>query len=299
MSPMHPEWHETEQDELTVPVHCANEEPKDASVLASGIPVSRKPAAVLGILIVSSLVITYYQGSSRITGQVSDSPPLISITEDGTEPASVTAQQGQTITWTNEQTIPHILESTDLCNADGACLYTPTIFPGEQVDFKITSDIPAGTYTYSSVTSENINGEIVVIEDDEVPPPENPTENTEDPTESLPPPPPLETFEPPSDNGSENLSSRTPDTSPPPPPLLPTPPLPKQNIPTNPNTVTNRSLGANLTDAPLHSSAPPTINTTHKPFRQPETGASSWIVFAISIIGLTWITRRAFCYRSS
>ncbi|MBU2213623.1 hypothetical protein KKC44_06400 [Patescibacteria group bacterium] len=298
MIAMHPEWHETEQDECNVPVRCANEKPKGASVLASGIPVSRKPAAILGILIVSSLAITYYQGSSRITGQVSSSPQLISITEDGTEPASVTVQQGQTITWINEHTIPHILESADLCNASGECLYTPTIFPGELVDFRITSDIPTGTYTYSSVTAENINGEIVVIEGDEVLPPEDPIENSDDPTEPMPPPPP-ETIEPPSDSDTDNSESITPVSfTPPPPNSLPIP-LPTQNIPTNPNTVTNRSLGANLTDAPLHSGAPPPINTTHKPFRQPETGASSWIVFAISIIGLTWITRRAFYVRSS
>ncbi|MBU0766375.1 hypothetical protein KKF55_01135 [Patescibacteria group bacterium] len=304
---MHPHWHETSKEEQTVPVHSTNEQSSNESQLSSGIPVSRKPAAVLGMLIVSSLAFTYYHESSIIMGQVSDSSPIIHITENGVDPESVTVHQGQTITWINEQAIPHILESLDLCNPDGDCLYTPTVFPGEQINFEISDDIASGTYTYSSVISETVNGEIIVAEGVATLPTSESQEPADElPPDKLPPTPPLlptapltppsDTSDPPVADEPIDILSNTPETFTTTPPTTPPTqlPVPKANIPTNPNIDRNLSLNTNVIGKSNQISSPPPINSVHKPFSQPETGASSWIVFALSIIGLTWITRRTF-----
>ncbi|MCF7844514.1 MAG: hypothetical protein K9M03_01650 [Kiritimatiellales bacterium] len=294
MSSLHPDWHETNQEEQVVPVHGA----KDDRNLPEGIPVSRKPAAILGMLIVSSLAFTYYHSSSSIKGQVTDSAPIIHIKEDGIDPQSITVQQGQTVTWINEQAIPHIIESTDLCNADGACLYTPTVFPGEQVDFEISVEIAAGTYSYSSVTSEDVTGEIIVTATRSTPEPQDAQDPSPgDLTDILPPPPvaptPPDSNEPPENNIPSNQLSDIPETATTP----PSPPNPQNtNIPTNPNVGKYNTPDTNIAGTTNHNGAPPTINSVHKPLQQPQTGASSWIVFILSIAGLTWVTRRAFSY---
>jgi plastocyanin len=283
MNPLHQDWHDTGKDEQVVPVRSAKESSSNETCLAGGIPVSRKPAAILGMLIVSSLAFTYYHESSQVTGQVANTSQTVLISEDGLDPLSVSVQQGQTITWINKQSIPHILQSEDLCNANGDCLYTPTVFPGEQINFEITNEIIPGTYTYVSVTSETVAGEIVVTKGD------SNQEPDDDPANALPPPPeatiPPEANEPPAKQEAPKAPPKV-DT-----PKAPTP----NNIPTNPNIGKNKKLNANLAGN-TQTKTPPPINSVKKPIRQPETGASSWIVFVLSIAGLMWVTRRAFAY---
>ncbi|MBU0458669.1 hypothetical protein KJ652_03390 [Patescibacteria group bacterium] len=285
MNAIHPNWRETDNDEQPVPIRSANTdtENKDETI-EMNMRVSRSPAAVFGILLVASLGLTTVNNFSGLKGQIAGGSPLIHITSSGISPANITVALGDTIHWINEQDIPHILRSEDLCNTEGECLFTHTIFPGEQGEYTIPMGLSPGTYAYSSVTENSISGEIVVSTQVAVNPDNLPVQVDSPPVQ---PPPDIDpnplSFYPP--NSDPPIGNPTPSLPPP-------PPAPAQNIPTNPNT--NSNLTANV-----QSNTQTLEVIKHKPFGQPETGAMTlWIVLSLSIVTLIWCTRHSFYWKA-
>jgi plastocyanin len=134
---------------------------------------SRRPAALVGILLVASLGIAIYGRLSPFQGDVQSvqggesssatkSGIEVHITPGGLEPRHVVAQPGQTIVWINETDLPHIFESKDIKDETDQTLYSPAIFPGSRQSFTISKSQTPGTFTYASVTASDVSGEIEI-----------------------------------------------------------------------------------------------------------------------------------------
>jgi plastocyanin len=162
---MHPRWHATEDDGVTPPAPQSIRVRRDS---AFTIPtVSRLPAAIVGILVVV-LVGTLTIGDilpQRAQVPAGDPLPIIDvrINENGFIPPSISALPSQTIRWTNEQAdVPHILQSESLRDGSGNYLYSPPIFPDAPYSFTLAADQGAGTYTYISMLSSELEGTVIV-----------------------------------------------------------------------------------------------------------------------------------------
>ena len=164
MSDIHPHWQTNEPDdgrEVSVDSMGPNIGPQRIAI--GGKEVSRRPAAIAGMLLVVGAAFIFYRGVDGLAGSLgSSSALLVHITESGLDPEEILVRPGDTITWINDQSIPHILESDTLCDSVGSCLHTATLFTGESDSFTVSEDIPLGTYEYFSTTAESIVGTIVI-----------------------------------------------------------------------------------------------------------------------------------------
>lgn len=163
MRDMHPHWEATDalnDGDANVLVKQVRDG-SAAHVAIVPTHVSRRPAAIVGILLVLGLGFVFVQGVSDLTGQIAK-VTTVRITKDGTEPSTVTLAPGDTITWMNESETPQILESSTLCTASGECLETRTIFQGEEASYTIPDGVFPGDYIYLSQTSEQISGTITI-----------------------------------------------------------------------------------------------------------------------------------------
>lgn len=152
-------WHITE-DEAEVPVRIVSQTSEKNTVR----PVSRKPAAIVGIVLATAIgaLFTFDKSDFEFMGQVTPEQ-TIRITNSGLEPQLVTVEPGETITWINEQQIPHYLVSDTLCSSgDTNCMSTETAFQGQEITYTIPTNIAAGAYTYFSPTDTNIIGTISI-----------------------------------------------------------------------------------------------------------------------------------------
>lgn len=136
------------------------------------------PAAVVGIVAFAVLGFSLAGGWQAMTAQVTPAPEggapaassaassvgvlKIRITTNGFQPANATGRPGQKITWTNEQSIPHILTSQTLRDNSGAYLNTPAIFPGGNASFIIGETEPDREHTITSTTDELLIGTVTV-----------------------------------------------------------------------------------------------------------------------------------------
>ncbi|MAE68268.1 hypothetical protein CL635_00445 [bacterium] len=286
MNNIHPDWQS--EDDVPVPVTVKQ------STNAEGIQISRRPAALVGMLIVIGVGFGFFRGTEGLIGQLADSNvQTIRITSEGFQPALLEVEHGQTITWINEQDVPHILESDTLCSDTGFCLLTSTLFNGDSDNFTITPDMQPGSYQYSSSIEEGLVGEIVII-----------TETVDDFTDitnilsdDFFGEPVGTTTEPPEGFDPQDFA-----------------PQPQGNtgLPTNPYTVGGQrihpfdSSGEPIPEAFGDEPFAPSENTIaanaiaqgRGPLRQPETGAGVWAVILGSIVGLYWVTRDAFAKTS-
>lgn len=315
---LHPEWDSSEHssgDGERIAIDIESEATPDILQATEEKTISRKPAAVVGMLIVAAVFFVSIQGLDSLTGSVGSESATIRIGSAGFIPSSIEVSQGTTIEWTNEAEAPHILESETLCDAEGACLYTPMILQGETVSFDVLSNIPPGTYTYNSAILPDIVGEIIVQGNEvepitdtmeashNTPATNNETQDVTEPsaedslteatneveTEVEPEPEAhgIESLFPNASNTPEPASTVTPAPTP-----SRSPSLTSQAIPTNPNvvgTVHNAAPAAIRAPATnpqsLHNGAP-------RPMRQPETGAGVWAVLAMSLCGFWLVTKR-------
>jgi len=163
MTDLHPHWKATDENKepnIEIPV----EEAASAAVPLEGAKVSRLPAAIVGMAIVVAIVYFFAQGLFALRGQLLDEVS-VHITSELADPYSVTIEQGQTIAWFNERSLPQIMTSDTFCTAEGECLTTDPIFQGDTVRYKVPFAVAPGTYTYTSETAEeDVLGEIVVLE---------------------------------------------------------------------------------------------------------------------------------------
>lgn len=272
MSTMHPHW-QAEDESQERPVRITTKS-KNAPVRAS-----RRPAALTGIALFALIGFSLIQGFSSLRGQLSNSPNLIHIKQESVDPTTITVQPGDTVTWVNESTIPHILTSDSLPTANNKHFETSPLFQGNSTRLLIPLNASPGTYTYISKTSKNISGQIVISTGPATSPAVTPTPN--------PNPSPI------------NPSAIPPAMIPAPVTNSPSVPNPNPNqnptspaIPQNAHTVGNgenplppRQTGGQAADI-----------VSHMPSEQTETGPAIWITITASVGGLLLVTRKYFRY---
>ena len=271
-SSLHPHWHSTDTEEVSVPVHASKNHGEPTRRYAV-----RHPAAIVGVLLVLGLGMIFIHGVQELRGQAGASPVIIRITPDGLDPQDVSLSPGQTMIWRNEQDVPHILTSDALPVEEGT-LSTPHILPGTDFSTRIAPDALPGNFTYVSLTAENITGTV--------------------------------TISAPSDSDPNTFTNRPPEESPSSPIALPSPvtvPLftepskpiaPLASIPQNPYaleaTLIPQFPGVSPRPPPIQLSARgtplPPIAATVRPFAQPQTGprgmGAALIASVILVTGL-------------
>lgn len=161
MSHLHPHWHSTESE----PTIQAIEE---HAAVSAGKSISRLPAAVIGITFAVMVAITA-SGAWEGLFTLGQSAPVVSseaadigavtgftMTESSIVPPLLAVSPGDTITITNNDTIPHILESKSLRDEAGQPLYTPAIFPGDSYTFAVYAQEAVGEYRLTSTTADRV-----------------------------------------------------------------------------------------------------------------------------------------------
>lgn len=290
MNNIDPVW-QSEEDEEPVEVTVKKPVPEANS---EGAVVSRRPAAIVGMLIVIGIGFSFFQGVENLTGQLTDGSNVktVTITANGFEPARIEVEHGQTITWVNNQDVPHIIESETLCSDTGFCLMSSTLFNGDSDNFTITPDIQPGSYTYTSSISAELIGEVVVVTQiaDDFIDIENIIGNDffADPVGTTTAPP----------DSADNFNPQ--DFAP--------PPQENTGLPTNPYAIGSERIhpfdgsgnpipeafGDDPNEATANQVAATAIAQGRGPLRQPETGAGVWGVIFGSIAGLYMVTRNSF-----
>ena len=300
MTDIHPHWHST-QDEREVPgigpaKIVVNAE---ATVLATTKTrsASRLPAAIVGIIVVLGVGTALLQGTSILRGQsspdsnaghaampVNSGAVVIHVTSGGLVPPRAIVMRGGQIIWQNDQNVPQVFRSSTLKDGSGHLLYTSPIFSGEHFIFAIPETAEETEYPYNSITSAQFAGSIVI------------TASLKPATNAEPLPAPLSVSADSSSIAAQgNSSSQT---------IITAPVTPASStdqaaatvdtnnanalIPVNPYTIGNktntdsRSLPTHKTST-LHHATPP---------RQPASGPEIWIVCALSIAAVLFLTRK-------
>lgn len=280
MSNIHPHWQTTE-DEQPVPVRIAEPKISNKEVLAA----HRTPAAFIGIALFLAIGFFLFQGINGITGQVSNTSSIdIRLTPNGVEPPVVTVKPGQEIVWKNESTIPHILSSQNLKDANGKEFETTAIFPQSDFSFFVPMNTPNGTYDYISETSAAVIGQIIVNSTGTasastaassvasvpayVPPP---VVSSSSSSMQAIPAAPVQT------SSSAFVPDQTEDFL-------------AGSIPQNPNTIAN-SNSVPVRQQPGHTTSTPV--TTHKPVSQPQTGMGLWMTLIAGFGAFVIVAKRA------
>lgn len=80
----------------------------------------------------------------------------ISIKNFSFDPQSITIKPGTTVTWINNDSVPHTITS----DPDGATFKSQTLQPGEKFQFTFAS---AGTFPYHCSIHPSMQGNIVVV----------------------------------------------------------------------------------------------------------------------------------------
>lgn len=177
MTDLHPHWHATGDEEAPTPVPVKTPA-SSGGVRVAVTPATRLPAALTGVVLCTLVGFTLAGGWDTLRAQVGNSSssvaapsaastplPALVIRITGTggfDPATATVRPGQTITWINDQGIPHILTSQTLRDGSGAFLHTPAIFPGGQQSFTVGLREPDRPHTVTSTTEQTLVGTIVV-----------------------------------------------------------------------------------------------------------------------------------------
>jgi hypothetical protein len=160
MTTLHPHWQTTDEDER--PVHITDvKNPRVQTRTA--VRARRAPAAFAGIAAVAMIGIVLFQGINGLMGQLnSDDATEIRLTQNGTEPRTVTVIPGKKIMWTNQSTIPQILASNTLPTSDNKPFMSTVIQPGSSFTYTLPATAGAATHEYISQTSAIISGQIIV-----------------------------------------------------------------------------------------------------------------------------------------
>ena len=263
MANLHPHWQVTEEQ-----APAASVETVQAPNAQAAATVSRRPAAIVGILLVFGIGYALFQGVGGLLGQVSgEETVLVRITENGLDPAIARVKPGQKIVWHNEDTIPHILYSDVYMVAEDEPWQTSPIFAGANEELTIPSDATGAEYAYGSRTKAAYQGTIIV----EGAVSSSSSSEAEDAPLSLSSSSADAGFEPdvPVDTGTSD-----------------------GGIPQNPYTV-DSTPGTPL-PAQTVPSVPLMQQTYTKPAVQPESGPTIWILGLASAGLLLLVTRKAF-----
>lgn len=291
MNNIHPDWVLTDTN-TTAPQHSPKAiEKKDSEYIPiAGLDVSRRPAAIVGILLVVGTGIGFLFGTQSLTGQLAQEVD-VTITNEGMIPKQITVQRGMSIRWKNEQDIPHVIKSNTLCDTGNVCLQTETIFTGESKSAVISSGIEIGTYTYYSGTKDTLDGVIIVTDSEPATVQSKGFTDfiyggdldalVEDIAEEKKP------------AAQEVLQVEEEN-------VADVPPTPKtEDLPNNPNTVDSKKTNPIETIEKLHAekeenhSAAASVTGKGKSFSQPETGPGMWIAIIIGVVSGFLVIRKS------
>ncbi|OGJ55935.1 hypothetical protein A3D88_00870 [Candidatus Peribacteria bacterium RIFCSPHIGHO2_02_FULL_52_16] len=323
---IHPYWHSTGEEPTPIKFESNR---GTVRIPVGSRSISRRPAAVTGILLVLVLGFAFFDGLSQFRGTQAQTPSKnvasetveVRITKDGAIPQSVNTLPGQEIVWTNEDDIPHILESETLVGNKGSTLYTPAIFPQATYSFIVAPNHEPGRHTYLSTTSLTVFGDVNVLspEESQAAAPATPDEDAFPGLfdDSLP------NGESESDEGSFDPSFTQATAEEPAAPAAPKqvvaddredtidssdPLAPMQFVasteetatpaaslvPVNPYTVGSAAEHP-FADQNLHGGAPQEGYKSipgYKPFKHTDTGPALWIVSGVSLAAFLFATRR-------
>ncbi len=259
MHNIHPHWQE--EDDAPVEVHVKPTTKTQA--------ISRRPAALFGMVVVIGLGFVFFRGVDALRGQVGSGPTVL-ITENGIIPERIEVEHGQTIMFINDKQDPQSIVSQTLCSNTGFCLQTESINNGEAATFSIMPDMQSGEYAYTVNGTNDLAGTIAIV-----------TDTAEDFVDFAsvfddPSPPPMQEQPDPSPQPTSFFDDPVPAT---------TEATTQSAIPTNPYTI-----GSQYNQEPAQVA----FTQTGGPIQQPETGAGTTIIFALSILALLWCTRDAF-----
>lgn len=257
MSNSTPHWQSDDGD--PVPVRVVEKAPAGTVPLSS---ISRRPAAIIGILAVAAAGIAMFYGGA-LQGQVV-SGILVRITPEGVVPAIVTVQPGDVVQWRNDDRIPHILASSTLATEDVSPMESTPIFPGDTFTATIRADATPGNHTYFSRTAA-LEG-TVVVGTTTAP---SPTAQTNSRADLMP--------------QAELSIPQEVDSD--------APAMPNTGIPVNPYTVSTADNRPPLIDP--QTSRPAITRTVTRPPSQPSSGAAAWAVTLASAVAVAFVWRRA------
>lgn len=266
MTTMHPHWQATEDDDSVVlPVDSMSAVTVQEAVISKPVTVrtaSRKPAAILGILMVLGIGYAAMGGEFSLPGQVAANSVSVTLTADGADPESLNVTPGMTVEWKNEDTIPHVLSFENL-SSNGKPLETSPIFPGSTSTMLVPTTAKPGTYAYLSKTSD-LSGEIVIAAAVSSRSSASAAAVTASSVSSKEIQPPVEPF--PQETASVVL-------------------------PVNTHTIGSPNQKP---VEPLHTGAPLKPVTQHKPITNAASGPANWVLIGITTIVVLIATRRAF-----
>lgn len=281
MTTIHPHWQETERDE-------PRPQSVDSLSMTTGQPavipaprrtMSRRPAAILGVLAAMAGGFFLSQDlSSILPGQLTPAAE-IRITQNGVTPPVVTVSQGDTVAWTNADSIPHILIAEGLKTVTDESLKTPSIFPSETKNITISPDAKPGTYLYISQTSETVAGQIIVqqrvVASSVASSVQSSSQSSSEDSVVMGSSAPMVIHE-----ASSSASSVTPFTPP-----------AATVIPTNPHVVGAPPSTWTGTAQPAQ---PTPAAAIHRPTRTTETGPATWVISLGSLLALAFLSRQSF-----
>ena len=278
MNTVDPHWQVEHEESKEVPVRV-REHPSSTHPVPLASPATRRPAAIVGVLIVLLIGFFFVHGVQTLRGQANEKSSLeIHITEEGFIPKRIEAKPGQDIQWINDDpTIPHILTSDTLLTIEGP-LYTDHILPGETFTTTIAPDATAGTFVYISLT-EDIAGEVVIADISK-------TTSSTTIGKTVTVPKTSQAQKSSQARLSEENTVEKIDTA-----ALTAQTAQQGLIPRNPYTVDNPLPSPSGQKTPTTSFQTFLSSNTPKPFRQPETGPGLWVVSLLSIGSLLWFTR--------
>ncbi len=280
MTTLHPHWQSTDDsNERSIPVRITKKESHSPSPVCdhrSPVRASRHPAALVGIFLffIAGAAALQGYGLFGLGGQVSQNAVTIDLTANGASPVTVTVTPGTTITWSNDDTIPHVLSSGTLPTTDGAPFVTSAIFPGSNTHVLIPLTATPGAYAYISETSDMVSGQIIVQAAD--------TSVFETPVTTMP----VTTVSSSSSSvravvASSALSVEAASS---------VATVAGGQIPVNPYTVGSGNIPLPDRQQPgQHAAA-----SDHIPDVMPETGSATWIAILLAVLAVLFVTRSAF-----
>lgn len=125
--------------------------------VASHTTISRKPAAIVGILLVTLLGGTFFYGTDVLRGQLATAEQTVTITATGPDPRNLAVRHGESIRFINRTADVHVLSSQTLCTdhlTPSTCMRTESMFPGESTVYTVPDTAIITTHTVISDSAD-------------------------------------------------------------------------------------------------------------------------------------------------
>ncbi len=182
---IHPHWDSTgDSDEVLISAIHDDRKSVSVPIAASATTMSRRPAALVGILIVVLLGVTYsggwsdlIQGIAAIRAQLGSSQQqqaeqaapaatatqtTVALTVAGVVPPSITVRPGDSFVLRNDTDTLQIIESKTLFESDGSTLSTAAIAPGGSETITLSPTQLPGAFTFASAVNPALTGTVNV-----------------------------------------------------------------------------------------------------------------------------------------